>query len=657
MKFKVVLLLLLNTLAYSNFLKKSKTRQGEARIVKAALTHKIPPGAKDFYVFYDDESAGDDDICLYDLINKVTKIIKTNELASLPTYYKVTGTWEFQIKSKPKPEFEPLLKPEPKPEPEFEPLLKPEPEPEPEFEPLLKPEPEPEPEPEPLPKPESGSLPELLVVHCHFNEVASDFAYEALSLKYFIKALKYFQLPDSHIYIHLKTVYKSFVYIDVFHAHMIKSGIGIKMYEKRGLFSKLASNLKGQNLKSYSAKNIMIKDIPNLKKIKTIFDANLDVNLFLLMINFPVKKIEKVVTKTLSLGDNLLKHLKSVIIDNEHSIFVRFFANRLQTLKDFQFLQKIVRLESRQQKILLEYIAKSNNFLFSGVNKKGELAHYFQEIKKQFRFNRAFADLVIELLKMNPSSEVSSDTSDINLQKKTTKHLKVIESIFCHETLVHNFPVERFQNMKYLFFYSDWVEEILKVVFSKLNLADAKYKKVLEDIPDIQKTEISRILKSNRNEVEDLKTVINVLPASLTTEEFAEEFSFMYPPVSLNHAIALGKIYEIDEGDHFWKIIGDINIKLDSSMILNFGITGKIVNKKVNLPRVDNHLDFLLRRLRSEPFMSALPDPKNINNVGDILGNAGKGNENSNKRRYDEYKTDTLQAEGSNNKKSFTKII
>jgi hypothetical protein len=141
MKFKVLLLLLLNTLAYSNLLRKSKTRQGEIRIVKVALLQKIPPGADDFYVFCDDESAGNDEICLYDLINNDTKIIKTNELASLPTYNKKTDTWEFQTKSNPElePEFEPLIKPESESliKPESEPLLRPE------SESLLKPESEP----------------------------------------------------------------------------------------------------------------------------------------------------------------------------------------------------------------------------------------------------------------------------------------------------------------------------------------------------------------------------------------------------------------------------------------------------------------------------------------------------------------------------------
>jgi hypothetical protein len=74
-----------------------------------------------------------------------------------------------------------------------------------------------------------------------------------------------------------------------------------------------------------------------------------------------------------------------------------------------------------------------------------------------------------------------------------------------------------------LFFYNDWVEEILTVVFSNLNLSNSntgKYIEFLESIPNIQKQkEISHILKSNKNELADLKTVTNrLLDTQLTTE-------------------------------------------------------------------------------------------------------------------------------------------
>jgi hypothetical protein len=544
------------------------------------------------------------------------------------------------------------------------------------------------------------------VFHCRFNDVASDFVYEVLSLKLIIKALKFFQLPDSHMYLHLKTVYKSFVYFDLFHKYRIDK---LGLYNEKDVFIELAKILKEENLKNYSAKNIMVKDIlvrKNLKTINEIFKNKVDVNLFFLMVNFPenrrirpatqavlthqnnwrdwfkwlysfgqndnqiipaqphppahlpaqphppaqqnpaqaeqdrLKLIKVVVKKTSSLGERLLKHLKSAIIDNEHSIFIRFFADGLQTLKDLQFLQKIVRLESYKQKILLRYIekytasSKYSWFLIRSGKNVLPLC-FFKEIEIQFWSNRAFVDLVAELLRSNPSSKVPTDTLDIS--QKTTKHLKVIESIFCDETLVHNFTDEKFQIMKDLFLYSDWVEEILKVVLSKsLNssINETRCIEVLKSIPDIQKQrEISHILKSNENELADLKAVTTLLLNSLLSKRYVDKILKINKeernPLSLNHAITLGMIYLKGKEDVFWKVLGMAYLTIPYNMVNDSNIGNRIVNKKVNLPCIDKYLRDLLGDFKSEPFMSATkrtkPDSKNINNdMGGILDSVGK---------------------------------
>jgi hypothetical protein len=541
----------------------------------------------------------------------------------------------------------------------------------------------------------------LLVVHCHFNHVEADFATEVLSLKSIIKALNYFKLPDSHMYIHLKNVYKSFVYIDLFHTYWTTKGYSY-LDSQRYLLIELAI-IFGRNLKIYSAKNIILKDIlkdQNLKTLEMIFKNDLDVYLFLLMINFPenrrvrpapqpvvagqrywfnsfnwlnlfrrndnqiipaqphppaqqnpvqaehmrLEMIKEVQTNISRLGEGLLNHLKSVIIDNEHSIFIRFFADGLQTLEDFQFLQKIVRLASCKQKILLEYIEKLTAwpkfYGFLRRVRRNMLPLFFcVEIENRFWSNRAFVDLVAELLRSNPSSKVSANTLDIKI--KTEKHLKVIESIFCHETLDLDFPNDKFQIMKDLFFCSDCVEEILQILITKSlysSINNKKYIEVLKLIPDIQnQKEISHILKSNKNELEDLKTVTTLLLTSQLSKKLVKKFlkqKRIDPPVSLNHAIVTGMIFRMTENNGLWTILKKSYSVIDGNMDSNLNIRNKIVNKEgADLPYVEKHLNDLLGQFRPEPFMETIsitePDPKNIDNNDVSLGSAVEGNENS----------------------------
>jgi hypothetical protein len=234
MKFKVLLFILLTVLAYSKLLRRLNTKQGGIKVLQALLSRVASPGEA-FYIFCIDTD-NPEDLCIYDLNSEHYRVIKLNELAVPPTYYKETGTWNILTKPTSKPELEP------------------------------------------------GPY----VVYCRFDDVIADFISEILGFKYLISALNYFDLADLQTYLYLKDVYyNSFVYLCLLNKYRITTQSDF--YLKKDFFIKFAEIFNEGKLNSSSAKNIRLNDILNVKKLKilqTILSYEVNLDLFALIIDF-----------------------------------------------------------------------------------------------------------------------------------------------------------------------------------------------------------------------------------------------------------------------------------------------------------------------------------------------------------------------------------
>jgi hypothetical protein len=347
MKYKVLLLLMLATLAYCRSLKRRKTRQGDTHILNierylVVELQKFP----DFYVFcsddlfqqyYDFNTLLSDDeifqrkleevksrvaelqICLYNLKNGYKMSFSISEFEKPFEYSLEEGTWKFDIK-------------------------------------------------------DIKGNPESYIVRSRFDNVDLDFASEIIGLNIYIAALLRFRLQgieSVEIFNSLENVYKSFLYTPVIHKYYNNNFIQWRVNSPNHLaeqlspsITKLFSDLK---LKSYAVKDLTVGVFDSKDKLQTLqtilnnsSGLNIDVLKIMLDIqNGPnpgqVREVKVLAGGIVKLGPNLIDYLKSVI-NTKNKFFFDFFKDKSTTFEDFTLLQLVLRLKKNQQKLLLDYM-------------------------------------------------------------------------------------------------------------------------------------------------------------------------------------------------------------------------------------------------------------------------------------------------------------
>jgi hypothetical protein len=277
MKYKVLLILVLATLAYSKFLGRSKTRHPPTFTLDFQYTEEDLKDYDDFYVFctgyeftsfnelfetkvlINDISSGWSEeiktkkvgsllICLYNLQNGVKSEIPISMLISPFTYNSAYGIWHIHTEFK------------------------------------------------------------TYIVNNRFDDIKLDLPSEVISLKYYAWVLFHFKLKGAvgnlKISSDLTNVYNSFLYIDMIHRYYSLFVNWSSDYIRKTI-NELGNLLKEKQFRDYSDKSIKVAifNNKNLEALHTIFNHNLDIDVLPIVIdnqlslNDQLQQLEKKRTK------------------------------------------------------------------------------------------------------------------------------------------------------------------------------------------------------------------------------------------------------------------------------------------------------------------------------------------------------------------------
>jgi hypothetical protein len=339
MKYKVLLLLILATLAYSRSLKKTKTRQGYTHILDfekyqaGVLQNSLVFCTDDQFEQYNDFNRflSDDkiferkleevkfrvaqlEISLYYLEtgNKVTFFI--SELEKPFEYSLEEGTWQIKIKGVPKP----------------------------------------------------------YIVRSRFDIVDLDFASEIIVFNYHIAVLLHFKLQGKEaieIFNSLENVYKSFLYTPVIHKfyeNLILNVDNTKVFNK-GLFNPLTKLFDKLKLNSYAAKDLRLKVIDSKDKLmalQSLLNSSTELNIDALRIIFDIhfSRDPELAQHTLVLAKDVakltpeLRNYLKFIISMPNNFFINFFKYKLTTFEEFSLLKQVLRLKLNERSFLVKYM-------------------------------------------------------------------------------------------------------------------------------------------------------------------------------------------------------------------------------------------------------------------------------------------------------------
>jgi hypothetical protein len=342
MKYKILLLLILATLAHSRSLKRSKTRQGD-HILNFEKYLVIDLTKFDtFYVFCteDDFAAYNQlfqrvpemdskwtkedkidlanlKICIYDLKTQQKKTFQIFELCAMPEYTE-EGTW------------------------------------------LIK------------------TIGRSYSVQSRFNIVFLDLVSEFIGLEYYIAALLHFKFRNNknnknnndQLYTGLRGVYKLFLYIDVIHNYFITILDNDESDKKA--FILLEDMIEKSKLDLDSARKINVKAIVEYKNFETlreIFNKKLNIEALLFTIDFKkqqplgnLKDIWELAAEISSLSQvnpALFEYLKSSHYFSELNLFIfsSFFKDSFTTMEDLKFLITFTKINNTVKQLsLLKYM-------------------------------------------------------------------------------------------------------------------------------------------------------------------------------------------------------------------------------------------------------------------------------------------------------------
>jgi hypothetical protein len=336
MKYKVLLLLILATLAHSRSLKKSKTRQGDHILNFKKYLDIDLNKFKTFYVFcteddfaaynklfqkaprVDSKWTKEDkidlanlNICIYDLKTQQKKTFQIFELTAMPKYTE-EGTWLIE------------------------------------------------------------TIGRSYSVQSRFNKVFLDVVSEFIGFEYYAAALLHFKFRkknNNQLSKGLREVYKLFLYIDVIHNYYETILDSVESDKKA--FILLEDVIEKSELDLDSARKINVKDIveyKNLEILKEIFNKNLNIEALLFTIDFKeqqpggnLKDIWELAAEISSLSQvnpALFEFLKSSQYFNDVNFFF-FFKNRSTTMEDLKFLITFTKINNTGKQLsLLKYMKK-----------------------------------------------------------------------------------------------------------------------------------------------------------------------------------------------------------------------------------------------------------------------------------------------------------